>query len=256
LAYKPFFYIRDVPSDGRSTALEGLKIPRTHHYFSDVEYHYHLLAEYSDLVIEIREQFALLPCEETRHIAVKLGIDHPIYSATGAQRVLTSDLVLSVRRGDEIVLVVLCCKVASDVDPSNPEATRTLEKVLLEKVYWEARNAEWRLVTDKILPENKVHNLVFFRGCMVSRERDYLNGRMADFVQTALAIWSDCISLNDFLLTASFQLDLTGDECFCLLGRSIWTKSLPVDLDSGKFGHEYRLPLLKALEAQEVPCFS
>lgn len=253
LAYKPFFYIRDIPSDGRSTALEGLKIPRTHHYFSDVEYHYHLLAEYSDIVLEIREQFALLPCEETRLVAEKLGIDHPIYSATGAQRVLTSDLVLSVKRGDEIVLVVLCCKVASDVNPSNPEAARTLEKVLLEKVYWEARNAEWRLVTDKMLPENKVHNLDFFRGSMVSRERDYLNARMIDFVHTAIGVWNDCSSLNDFLLTASLQLDLTHDECFCLLGRSIWTKSLPVDMDSGKFGHEDCLPVLRALEA---PCCS
>jgi len=250
LAYKPFFYIRDIPSDGRSTALEGLKIPRTHHYFSDVEYHYHLLAEYSEIVLEIREQFALLPCEETRLVAEKLGIDHPIYSATGAQRVLTSDLVLSVKRGNEIVLVVLCCKVASDVDPSNPEAARTLEKVLLEKVYWEARNAEWRLVTDKMLPENKVHNLDFFRGSMVSRERDYLNARMVEFVQTAIGVWNDCSSLNDFLLTASLQLDLTHDECFCLLGRSIWTKFLPVDLDSGKFDHEDCLPVLKALEAQ------
>lgn len=253
LAYKPFFYVRDVPSEGRSTILEGLKLPRTHHYFSDVEYHYHLLAEYSDLVLEIREQFALLPREETRLIAEQLRIDHPIYTATGVQRVLTSDLVLTVNKGDEIALVVLCCKVASDIDPSNPETARTLEKVLLEKVYWEARNAEWRLVTDKMLPENKVHNLDFFRGCMVSRERDYLNARMPDFVQTALSVWNDCISLNDFLLIAALQLGLTHDECFCLLGRAIWTNALPVDLDSGKFTHEDKLPVLNALEA---PCFS
>lgn len=253
LAYKPFLYIRDVPSDGRSTTLVGLKIPRTHHYFSDVEYHYHLLAEFSDDVVEIREQYALLPYEETNHIAEQLGIVHPIYKATGAQRVLTSDLVLSARKGSEIDQVVLCCKVASDVDPANPASARTLEKVLLEKVYWEARNAEWRLVTDKMLPENKVHNLAFFRGSMVSRERDYLNPKLAEFVQTALAIWSDCISLNDFLLTASLQLNLNQEECFCLLGRSIWTKALPVDLDSGKFDHEDILPLLMALEAT---CFN
>lgn len=253
LAYKPFFYIRDIPSDGRSTALEGLKIPRTHHYFSDVEYHYHLLAEFSDDVVEIREQYALLPCVETKLIADQLGIAHPIYSATEAQRVVTSDLVLSIKRGDEIVLAVLCCKVASDVDPSNPEAARTLEKILLEKVYWEARNAEWRLVTDKMLPDNKIHNLEFFRGSMLSRERDYLNAKMADFTQTALAIWHECISLNDFLLTASLELNLERDECFCLLGRSIWTKALPVDLDSSKFDHEDKLPLLKALEAT---CFN
>lgn len=253
LAYKPFFYIRDIPSDGRSTALEGLKIPRTHHYFSDVEYHYHLLAEYSDDVVEIREQYALLPCEETKLIADRLGIAHPIYSATRAQRVITSDLVLSVKRGDEVVLVVLCCKVASDVAPSNPEAARTLEKILLEKVYWEARNAEWRLVTDKMLPGNKIHNLEFFRGSMVSWERDYLNTKIAAFVQTALAIWNDCVSLNDLLITTSLQLNLDRDECFCLLGRSIWTKALPVDLDSGKFGHEDKLPLLNALEAT---CFN
>ena len=41
--------------------------------------------------------------------------------------------------------------------PENPKP----QKILLEKVYWEARNAEWRLVTDKMLPDNKIHNLEF-----------------------------------------------------------------------------------------------
>lgn len=248
--YKPFFYVRDVPSKGRSGIIKGLKIPREHHYLSDIEYHYHLLAEYSDRVIEIREQYALLPREETKLIANRLQIDHPVYS-TRAQSVLTSDLVLTVSEGTSTTTTVLCCKAENDISPSNPKAARTLEKVLIERVYWEARNVEWRLVTDKMLPEAKVHNLDFFQGTMTCPEKDYLNGRMGNFVREALRIWNGCESLNDFLGTASLQLNLLPEECFCLLGRAIWTKVLPVDLDSRKFDFEDPLPSFKALEA---PC--
>lgn len=74
-----------------------------------MEYHYHLLAEYADGVLEIREQYALLPRDETQMIADRLGIAHPVYSTTRVQRVLTSDLVLTIKRENEISLTVLCC---------------------------------------------------------------------------------------------------------------------------------------------------
>ena len=72
-SYKPFFHVRDVPSRGRSTMIKGLKSKRTHHYYSDLERRYHLLAEHDPEVTEIREQFALLPQEKTQE---KIGRAH------------------------------------------------------------------------------------------------------------------------------------------------------------------------------------
>lgn len=80
--YRPFFQVRDVPSSGRSRMLLGLKTGRVHHYLSDIEYYFHLMAEYEPQVVDIRERYALLPWEETLEIANELGIRHPTYPGT------------------------------------------------------------------------------------------------------------------------------------------------------------------------------
>lgn len=244
LEYKPFVFVRDVPSKGRSSIVEGLKVKRTHHYLSDIEYAYHVLAEFSDSVIEIREQYALLPVEETLQIADELGVRHPVYPATGGPRVQTSDLVLTLQSRNDQALHVLCCKLASDVDPRNPTAARTLEKILIEKTFWERRNVPWTLALDTMIPENKFRNLDLFRSSMVAQELDHLNNKLSAFLSVVRMHWSVEITLNQILGIMSEELQISTDESFCLLGRAIWTKKLAVNLDSTLIAHESPLPEL------------
>ncbi|MED4588343.1 TniQ family protein [Priestia flexa] len=75
--YKPWLNIQDVSSVGRSTRLKGIKTGRQHEFLSDLERNYFYLTEYSDFVIDIREQFPLFPLEDTIVIADELGIKHP-----------------------------------------------------------------------------------------------------------------------------------------------------------------------------------
>src|SRR5260221_9639027 len=80
--YKPFMFVRDVPSEGASSMVLSRATGRTQHYLSRGEFHVHLLAEYCEKIVDIREQYALLPWEETQAIAAKLGIKHPIIPHT------------------------------------------------------------------------------------------------------------------------------------------------------------------------------
>lgn len=89
--YKPWLKIQDVSSLGRSTRLKGIKTNRQHEFLSDLERNYFYLTEYSDEVIDIREQFPLLPLEETIVIADELGIKHPTDLKTGKPIVMTTD---------------------------------------------------------------------------------------------------------------------------------------------------------------------
>ncbi|MED1517665.1 heteromeric transposase endonuclease subunit TnsA, partial [Bacillus paranthracis] len=57
--YKPWLKIQDVSSLGRSTRLKGIKTKRQHEFLSDLERNYFYITEYSDLVLDIREQFPL-----------------------------------------------------------------------------------------------------------------------------------------------------------------------------------------------------
>src|SRR5450631_4218601 len=126
--FKPFMFVRDVPSMGTSSMVQSRITGRNHHYLSDQEFKVHLLAEYSQLTLDIREQFALLPWEETQSIAQQLGLRHPIFPGTTTPTVLTTDLLLDLKRPDGTELVAISVKLTKDL------TARNLEKLLLEKV--------------------------------------------------------------------------------------------------------------------------
>jgi len=97
--YKPWLNIQDVSSLGRSSRLKGIKTGRQHEFLSDLERNYFHITEFSDYVIDIKEQFPLLPQEETLLIAEELGITHPKNPKTGEPIVITTDFLLIVEKG-------------------------------------------------------------------------------------------------------------------------------------------------------------
>ena len=94
--------IQDVSSLGRSTRLRGIKTGRKHEFFSDLERNYFYLTEYSNFIFDIREQFPLLPLEETIVIADELGIKHPTDPKTNEPVVMTTDFLLTMDKGKGI----------------------------------------------------------------------------------------------------------------------------------------------------------
>lgn len=80
--YSPALLIQDVPSIGRVTRHFGIKTQRQHSFMSDMERNLYYYLEFSDDIIDIREQFPLC-LSETEMIAVKLGIKHPTHPKTG-----------------------------------------------------------------------------------------------------------------------------------------------------------------------------
>ena len=75
-----------------------------HHLLSDLERDYFYMLEFSDCVLDIREQFPLLSQETTLEIADELRIKHPIDTETKFPIVLTTDFLLIIRRDGETVL--------------------------------------------------------------------------------------------------------------------------------------------------------
>src|SRR5713101_3462125 len=61
--YLPWLYIHDVPSRGRAWRTKGWKTGRPHHLLSDLEHDYQLIQDWDPSVIDIREQYPLLPLE-------------------------------------------------------------------------------------------------------------------------------------------------------------------------------------------------
>ena len=225
----------------------GLKTGRVHHYLSDLEYAHHLLAEYDTAVTDIREQYALLPWEETQEIASAIGVRHPTYPGTKTPIVMTSDLVLTVKRPC-IREEVICVKPSTMIDPSNAKAQRTLEKLLIEQTYWARRGSNWHISTDKHLPATRVRNLDMLRSALVSKELDSLAPYLKAFVQCFAECWKRTSTLNEVLQKISDRLRLTPTQSFALFGRSVWFRLLAIDLDTEPILHHFPVRWLEAAQ--------
>jgi hypothetical protein len=237
--FRPFFHVRDVPSRGRSHMVVGLRTGRTHHYLSDIEYGYHLLAEFASEVSDIREQYALLPWGETQSIASALRIRHPVYPGTHTPIVMTSDIVLTIAGSSGSRLCVVSVKPASQLDPKNSGSQRVFEKLWIEKKYWASRDVTWTLCTDEMLPKTRVRNLDLLRPAMVGKEFDRLNPRLPEFVSLFTDSWSARRPLNDMLAATSRVLGIRIYEAFALFARSVWLRLLPINLDAAVISHSF-----------------
>lgn len=262
--YRPFFHVRDVPSRGRSSMVLGLKTGRIHHYLSDLEYACHLLAEFEKNVTDIRERMALLSWKETQTIAEGLGIRHPIYPCTSTPVLMTSDLVVTLEQDGVKSYEIICVKPSSELtllcgtslSPSaikkkNNRIQRSMENLLIEKTYWELRAVPWRLVTEQDIPMIRVRNLDLFRATMVAEELDRLNPQMESFLTTFDGAWTSNRTLLQIPDQTGNKIGLSRDKCFTLLGRAVWLRLLPVDLDKKIIHHDKSLPRIKEEQGED-----
>lgn len=159
IEYKPWITIQDVPSLGRAIRLKGFKVPRQFEFLSDLERNYFYLLEYSDSVVDIREQYPLLPIEETIVIADELGIKHPADPKTGEPIVMTTDFLVTTNHPNQVKHIARTLKYKDELMNK-----RVLEKFEIERVYWERHDIDWGIVTELEVPKNMAHNIAFIHG--------------------------------------------------------------------------------------------
>ena len=148
--YKPWLTVRDVPSRGRSHRVHGYKAQRTHHLFSDLELSVFLLLEWHPETTDIREQFPL-PLDVTRAVAEDAGIRHPAVS--GVAQYMTSDFRVS---SSDLDCPEFALQAKMQADLSDP---RTVEKLELERRYWETQGIPWFLISERDIPAVVTRNI-------------------------------------------------------------------------------------------------
>lgn len=148
--YKSFIYTYEVSSSGRSQRLPSTTAGRMHHLLSDLELAVFLILDWHNQVSDIREQFPLRVADTIR-IAEELGIAHRKYN--GVHQVLSSDFLVNFCRPDE-PQVALQVKYSHDLDKPG-----TLERLMIEKRYWESKGIPWYVVTEKEIPKTVLTNI-------------------------------------------------------------------------------------------------
>ena len=147
-SYEPFIKVHEISSTGESYRIRGRKTSRAHHLLSRLEFSAFLLFDRCHLTYDIKEQFPL-SIAGSLSIYSHLGIKH--LQIRYNLKVVTTDLVIELKNKPSIAIAV---KYASDLD-----SLRTVEKLQIEKLYWEELGYEWKLFTDQAIPSIVKENL-------------------------------------------------------------------------------------------------
>ena len=117
---------------------------------SQGELHWWYFFRWDDDVHEIREQFAL-DLDTTRRIAAALGFRHP--AENGTDKVMTTDLLVIRRDGTKHAYSVKYSRKILD-------KKREVEKLMIEKKYWESEGVEFSLVFSTDLNMTYIRNIM------------------------------------------------------------------------------------------------
>ena len=157
-SYFPWIRAHDFGSVGLTARVLGWKSSgRDHHFFSKLEKQYFYLLEWSDRVVDIREQFPL-DHHAAFHFAEEAGINYPWERDTGYNAVMTTDFLVTVvdpAGGNRHLARTL--KYAEDLRGKQGKAI--LEKFEIERRFWLDQGIDWGIVTDLQIPKTLVSNI-------------------------------------------------------------------------------------------------
>lgn len=144
--YKPWILVQDFSSQGTVSRVSGYKSGRVHHFLSQNELYYFYILEWSDSVLDIREQYPLHDVNLAMKLAKEAGIKYPCDRKSGFPYVLTCDFMITTKDG----LKARTIKHSQELDDK-----RTLEKLEVERRYWESLCIDWAIVTENEISVKK-----------------------------------------------------------------------------------------------------
>ncbi|MEK4487662.1 TnsA endonuclease N-terminal domain-containing protein [Psychrobacillus sp. FSL H8-0484] len=186
--------------------------------------------EYSDSIIDIREQYPLLPIEETLLIAKELGIKHPRDPRTQEPVVMTTDFIVSVLKDGQHVDVARTLKYKDDLVNE-----RLLEKFEIERVYWERQGVNWGIVTENEVPKTIATNIAFVHGYAdLSYIEDFQDIKESELDEFSVYLIGNLLSEEMTVRECAQQIEMVyGLSAGCgltLFKHLIITKAIEINL--------------------------
>jgi hypothetical protein len=230
--YIPWLFIHDVASRGLATRVKHPLNGRTCHFLSKLETDWFYVFSIFPQLLDLREQYPLHGIQETIEISQRLNIKHPADPRTGECCIVTTDFLLTFKNGLQELDLAIAIKPSSDLSSS-----RVLEKLQIEKSYWDSRGVSWRILTEKQLSRAVVKNVRWLfshlefdgvSGAQISEIRGWME-RAIDGDRKGLAvIASECD--NSFGLRGGTSLSV----CRHLIASKVWKVDLTVEIDPSK----------------------
>jgi len=182
--YLPWLRVNDTSSRGKSVKIHGLKTDRTHQLLSGNEENFFYCAEFYQRVIDIREQFPLLPLDLIVRLSREAGIKYPINQDSKDPCVLSTDFLLTLEDSDQISYLAVAIKLEKDLQDKD-----VLARLEIERLLFMALEVPWRLVTDRQIDKQISRNIKWFSDPLRGRKQLSLGNdkdRLIDEIATRL----------------------------------------------------------------------
>jgi hypothetical protein len=253
--YVPWLRVQDVPSMGRSHKIPGVKIDRIHHLLSDLERAYLLVCEFSEDIVDIREQYPLLPMESTQAIAQAIGVRYPKYKSTTIPLVMTTDFLLTVKQPNgDFKSVARTIKYQQDLE--GKDSVRTLEKLEVERRFWMSQGVDWGIVTEEMFTPDLIKNLGQLRRYAQLPRALMSSSLHSDFLEILESSKAYPWSTSECLRKTATRLSIPYAEARDIFFNLIWRKMIQVDLSSAPLHLKSPLPDLKVVYPAELTALS
>ena len=175
-AYEPLLRVQDVRSSGRKTRLKYQG--REMHFFSDLEVRAFRHFQWDPAVIGMEEQY-YLEIEHTERIAAEAGARHPLEIGTKDKLFpMSTDLVIYYQSDRGERRMARSMKYSKDLELGLAKTkaeqrviSHTLEKLEIERRYWDERNVHWALLTERDLSEVRQRNIEWLLRSELDAER-------------------------------------------------------------------------------------
>ena len=226
--YTPWLKVGDFSSQGRGHRIKDPKTGREHHFFSDLEADYFWYLIWNDNIVDIREQYPLLPVEEVEKIALRLGYRYPCEPGENTRHVMTTDFLITAKGDDGEYIAARFVKHTKDLKNS-----RTLEKFEIEREYWANRGIELMAVTEESFNRRAAKNVAFLMGYyshLPQLNDTKISAQIVDHIYELIVPKWKYHSLGSLMMCVDNKFDLPGGTALSVFFHLAAHKEIPLQM--------------------------
>lgn len=237
--YTPFINVYESGSIGTLHRIHCPLTHRDHHYLSLLEADYHYVVQLLDDVVDIREQYAIIPVERTHELAKQLRVPHP--RKGGELFEVTVDLMLTILRADgDFGYVARSCKYVRDL-----RKQKVLNRQALEYASVSDKQIPWKVVTELMITPDMAARARWLFLIYKTRPRYNVDTAIAKrFIETFSK--QDLVEpLRIVLANTASACHMPAAEALALFRHLVCTRQLKVDLTYPLSLKDPHLPLVE-----------
>lgn len=230
--YTPWIKVHEFSSKGRVSREKGWKANRLHHLFSDHETRLFYILEWSDVVVDIREQFPLLDLEFARKISADIGVKYPIDSQSEFPQILTTDFMVTVNQSGKAYDIALTVKPSTELTKK-----RVIEKFEIERNYYMAKGIEWGIVTEKHIPKTLAKNIEWVHGAyrLEATSQNSIEELRAVIVNLKQRLQASSLRVNQVTDSLDNEMNLEKGTSLYLFRHLVARKEVIIDMYGTKY---------------------